>query len=216
MTRAVTHIEQDIEDLEQEVVAIAQELQETYGEYLEVLSEAVKQQVVLTTYHLCTQGYPQRFLKLSLSQRQKLQQNLQSLAKHVYHDLLNPSSLQQLDHPFTEELDGDRDRKAGEREQDVMLRNLSAFVRRVLADDSRSGDDDSSDSDRLRLKDLSDDDSSSDGDRPSARLEAIIIPENFSFDFLSDAQFEHDDDDDDDGMDLDADDEDDLEDSIEF
>lgn len=204
MTRELTHIEQDIEDLEQEVIAIAQELHETYSEYFAVLSETVQRQIILTTYHLCTQGYPKRFLKRSLKQRQQLQHDVQVLAKTISQDLLNPTKLSQLTQPFTEELDGERGETSEDREQDMMLRNLSAFVKRVLSDESKSGDDDSSSSGRSILSQLSDDSDDNDaGDRPSARLEAIIIPENFSLDFLSDAQLE---DSDEDSVDFDSDD----------
>ncbi|MEM9448600.1 MAG: hypothetical protein AAGA75_08705 [Cyanobacteria bacterium P01_E01_bin.6] len=207
MTRAMTHIEQDMESLEQEVVAIAQELHETYDEYLDVLSKAVQHQIILTTYHLCTQGYPQRFLKLPLHERQKLQQNVQLLAKKVFQDLLHPSGLDGLTQPFMEETDGVNDEKSDDRDNDAMLRNLSAFVRRVLADDSKSGDGDLSESSRSILSRLSgDDDANQDGDRPSHRLEAIIIPENLALDFLSDAQIE---DTDQDASDLDDDEQDD-------
>lgn len=203
MTRAITHIEQDIEDLEQELIAIAQELGETYVEYLAVLSDAVQQQVILTTYRLCTQGYPQRFLKLSVGDRQQLQQAIQALARKTRQDLLNPAQLDALTAPFSKETDGTDKEQDDEQESDIMLRHLSAFVRRMLAEESQR-DDDEQDVDgpfrRLSNRANSDGDDSDEeeDDRPSNRLEALIIPENVALDFLADAQFVYSEDDEDD------------------
>ncbi|MDX2216253.1 MAG: hypothetical protein SFY66_23510 [Oculatellaceae cyanobacterium bins.114] len=89
MTRAVEHIERDIAALEQSVAAIAQDLHTTYSDYLTDLGQAVKRQLVLAAYHICTQGYPDRFLTLSLSQRQELQQTLKQLAQRAQTQLVN-------------------------------------------------------------------------------------------------------------------------------
>ncbi|MEO0686034.1 MAG: hypothetical protein AAFY76_13590, partial [Cyanobacteria bacterium J06649_11] len=72
MARPIERIEQDIVELEKTIKVIAQQLQNAYTSYLEVLGQALRQQLILASYHLCTQGYPESFLKLSLSQRQKL------------------------------------------------------------------------------------------------------------------------------------------------
>ncbi|MBD2463265.1 hypothetical protein H6G89_19710 [Oscillatoria sp. FACHB-1407] len=89
MTRAVDQIERDIAALEQAVVAIAQDLHTTYEDYLTDLGQAVKRQLVLAAYHICTQGYPDRFLQLSLSQRQELQQTLKQLAQQAQTQLMS-------------------------------------------------------------------------------------------------------------------------------
>lgn len=81
MTRAVEQIDRDIAALEEMVRAIAQEFHNTYNEYLAVLGKAMRQQLILAAYYLCTQGYPERFLQLSLNQQQALQQELQRLAR---------------------------------------------------------------------------------------------------------------------------------------
>jgi hypothetical protein len=88
MTRAVEQIERDIAALEESVVAIAQEFHTTYGQYLAALGQAMRQQVILAAYHVCTQGYPERFLELSVSQRQNLQQDLRQLAKKAKAQLI--------------------------------------------------------------------------------------------------------------------------------
>ncbi|BAZ15285.1 hypothetical protein NIES4071_71570 [Calothrix sp. NIES-4071] len=75
----IERIEQDIKALEQTASRIANSLQDSYTAYFDALGKAVRQQLILATYHLCTQGYPQIFLRLSLNQRQKLQQSIRNL-----------------------------------------------------------------------------------------------------------------------------------------
>ena len=89
MARAIERIERDIQALEEAIRAIAQELQSAYGSYFTVLGQALRQQLILATYHLCTQGYPESFLSLSLNQRQKLQQGMRKLGHLGAEQLLN-------------------------------------------------------------------------------------------------------------------------------
>lgn len=83
MARAVERIEQEIAALQQTVKTIAQEFYDTYSQYLIALGQAVRQQLILASYHICTHGYPERFLKLSFSQRQELQQALRRLTREA-------------------------------------------------------------------------------------------------------------------------------------
>lgn len=80
---SVERVKQDIAALHQTAEKLAADLQQTYLEYLKSLGQALRQQLILSGYHVCTQGYPTQFLRLSLSQRQDLQQSLQSLAKQA-------------------------------------------------------------------------------------------------------------------------------------
>lgn len=81
MARTVERIEQDLAALEVSLGAIAQEFEDVYSQYLEDLGTVVSQQLILATYHLCTQGYPEPFLALSLPQRQDMQQSIRQLAR---------------------------------------------------------------------------------------------------------------------------------------
>lgn len=92
MTRPIERIEQDIVVISEKTEAIALELQSAYTSYLTILGQAVRQQLILATYHLCTQGYPDKFLKLSLNQRQQLQQAIRQLAQNAAQQLLDPTS----------------------------------------------------------------------------------------------------------------------------
>ncbi|MBD1912473.1 MULTISPECIES: hypothetical protein [unclassified Leptolyngbya] len=88
MARTVERIEKDLAALEETLGAIAQEFEQVYTDYLQDLSEAVSRQLILATYHLCTQGYPEPFLALSLQQRQDLQQGVRRLANTSSEQLL--------------------------------------------------------------------------------------------------------------------------------
>jgi hypothetical protein len=110
MTRAVEQIERDIAAIQQATSAIAQEFLLTYSHYATLLGQAIRQQLVLAAYHICTQGYPEAFLKLSLNQRQDLQQDLRRLAQQAQTQLAD--SIQTLttqpptvDQPHSEALE---------------------------------------------------------------------------------------------------------------
>lgn len=89
MVRSVERIEQEIAALDRSVIALTQEFHDTYRQYLDALGQAIRQQLILAGYHLCTHGYPERFLTLSLNQRQQLQQTLRELAKQAHEQLLH-------------------------------------------------------------------------------------------------------------------------------
>ncbi|BAZ45534.1 hypothetical protein NIES4102_25580 [Chondrocystis sp. NIES-4102] len=83
MTKSLEHIKQNLNNLELAVTETAVELEKYYQSYLNVLSLSVKQQLILASYQICTQFYPQAFLNLSLSNKQDLQQ----LLRHIGIDL---------------------------------------------------------------------------------------------------------------------------------
>ncbi|OIP68278.1 MAG: hypothetical protein AUK43_16455 [Oscillatoriales cyanobacterium CG2_30_40_61] len=109
MAGSINRIDQDIVALEEAIAKIAQEFDQAYEVYLVALGHGVRQQLILASYHLCTQTYPQSFLELSVSQRQKLQQGLKNLARQMQADLceslLLPTDveLEDLEDDFTSE-----------------------------------------------------------------------------------------------------------------
>ncbi|MFM5979665.1 MAG: hypothetical protein ACKO9I_03830 [Sphaerospermopsis kisseleviana] len=88
MARAIERIEGDITAIKQAIRAIATELHSNYVNYLTILGEALQKQLILAVYHVCTQGYPDKFLKLSLNQRQQLQQGIRKLGQKGAQQLL--------------------------------------------------------------------------------------------------------------------------------
>lgn len=87
MARAIERIEQDIAVIEEAIALLAADFYQAYETYLNALGQAVRQQLILVSYHLCTQGYPETFLKLSFSDRQQLQQDLRHIAAQTQEEL---------------------------------------------------------------------------------------------------------------------------------
>lgn len=90
MAGSIDRITKEIAAVEQAVQSIARDFRATYEEYLAALGQTVYQQLILASYRLCTQGYPDRFLQLSLQQRLQLQQALRELGRSAQAQLLAP------------------------------------------------------------------------------------------------------------------------------
>ncbi|MGL5941801.1 MAG: hypothetical protein ACRC2S_15755 [Waterburya sp.] len=88
MTKSIQQIKQNLSNLETAVVETAVELEKSYHSYLNLLSQSVKQQLILASYQICTQFYPQEFLDLSLSNKQNLQQILRHIGIEIKPTLL--------------------------------------------------------------------------------------------------------------------------------
>ncbi|MFM5901275.1 MAG: hypothetical protein ACKPCG_08585 [Dolichospermum sp.] len=89
MARAIERIEKDIIALKEATRAIAQQLNFAYARYINILGLALQKQLILASYYLCTQGYPDEFLNLSLTQRQKLQQGIRQLGQQATQELIS-------------------------------------------------------------------------------------------------------------------------------
>ena len=89
MARAIERIEKDITELKEAIRAIAQELNLAYVRYINILGSALQKQLILASYYLCTQGYPDEFLNLSLNQRQKLQQGIRKFSQQAAKELIS-------------------------------------------------------------------------------------------------------------------------------
>jgi hypothetical protein len=89
MARAIERIEKDINELKEAIRAIAHELNLAYVRYINILGSALQKQLILASYYLCTQGYPDEFLNLSLNQRQKLQQGIRKFSQQAAKELIS-------------------------------------------------------------------------------------------------------------------------------
>lgn len=89
MARAIERIDQDIAALEDAIAFLKEEFDKVYSHYLNLLGQAVRRQLILASYQVCTQGYPEAFLSLSFNQREKLQQSIQQLGKKTQEQLLS-------------------------------------------------------------------------------------------------------------------------------
>ncbi|NEP02671.1 MAG: hypothetical protein F6K58_29285 [Symploca sp. SIO2E9] len=95
MVRAVEQIEQDLAKLEGVIAQAKTELSSAYSQYLTLLGQAVRQQLIMASYRVCTQGYPETFMGLSFNQRQQLQSSMRQLGKQVQEKLLSPLESEQ-------------------------------------------------------------------------------------------------------------------------
>ena len=103
MTKSIQHIKQELDNTKSAVAETAVELQDRYRNYLDLLSQSVKQQLILASYQVCTQFYPQSFLDLSLSSKQNLQQTLRQIGIDIQPELLDIIEQQELE-PETNDL----------------------------------------------------------------------------------------------------------------
>lgn len=81
MVRPAESIRKDLDGLQIATVSLAEEFSKIYATYLTVLGHALRRQMILATYHLCTQVYPEEFLALSVGDRARLQQGVQGLGR---------------------------------------------------------------------------------------------------------------------------------------
>lgn len=127
MVRTVERIERELALLDQAVATIAQEFYDTYSQYLTAFSQAVRQQLILASFHLCTHGYPERFVNLSLNQRQQLQRSLRQLTKTAQTNLLDRlQSVEDSKASFDESLLGSiEDLRNAELEEQFSIEEIS-------------------------------------------------------------------------------------------
>ena len=89
MVGAIERIENELAEIKEAIADLAEEFNLTYENYLTALGEATGKQLILASYHLCTQKEPEAFLKLSFSRREKLQQAMRLLTKKATEKLQN-------------------------------------------------------------------------------------------------------------------------------
>ena len=101
MTKSIQQVKQELKNLESTVADAAIELEELHRDYLNLLSQSLKQQLISACYQICTQLYPQSFIDLSLNDKQNLQQNLRQIAIELESDLLEIIEQKELEpEPF--------------------------------------------------------------------------------------------------------------------
>jgi hypothetical protein len=88
MSRSLTGIEEKITKIETDTTEFFQEFQHFYRQYLKLLSYCIEQQLILAAHHICTEIYPDAFLRLTFNQRQRLQDRLRKLGREFEADLL--------------------------------------------------------------------------------------------------------------------------------
>lgn len=87
MSSTLKQVEKQLAAIEQSSKALANELHQSFLSYLKALGNAVKKQLILASYYLCTQGYPEAFLSLSFREKQELQSAIRQTALSAVQDL---------------------------------------------------------------------------------------------------------------------------------
>jgi hypothetical protein len=83
VTDPIHRLEMELAALREQSKSLAEQLYQADRDYLIALGAAARQQLILATYRICTQKYPQQFLGLSFADRQKLQQALRQAARDL-------------------------------------------------------------------------------------------------------------------------------------
>jgi hypothetical protein len=80
MAGALERIDRDVAALEEAIATIAVEFDRAYSSYRQVLGQTARQQLILVCFYICTQAYPESFLSLNFSQKERLQQEIRQVA----------------------------------------------------------------------------------------------------------------------------------------
>ena len=83
MSGTVELLTKQLAVLDHQAEELEASLRTTYGSYLNALAKTLRQQLILASYYICTEGYPEDFLKLSLSQRHNLQTRLKAITQET-------------------------------------------------------------------------------------------------------------------------------------
>lgn len=89
MSRSLPKIREQLTQIEHQTETLGHHFAQTYDQYAQRLGQILQQQGIYAVYQICTQIYPEAFLKLEYSPRQKLQQQLRQAIANFYPQLLN-------------------------------------------------------------------------------------------------------------------------------
>jgi hypothetical protein len=87
MGKTVAHLTDSMQALEVRSRELGAQLHQAYEDYLNAVGHALGQQMIMASYFVCTESYPDRFLKLGNHQRQILQDTLRAAGKQITPDL---------------------------------------------------------------------------------------------------------------------------------
>lgn len=107
MAGSLERIERDVAALEEAIATIGTEFHRTYSNYLQVLGQTARQQLILVCFYICTQAYPESFLALSFSQRERLQAEIRQVADWGLQELHKLGSTSAMSESPVERLDDD-------------------------------------------------------------------------------------------------------------
>ena len=83
MAGNLKRIEQTAKALLDELIDLGDRFNDAYDLYFQALAPAVQKQLILAAYQICTRGYPEQFLRLSVAERASAQTKLQQLSREI-------------------------------------------------------------------------------------------------------------------------------------
>ena len=87
MAKPIEQVEQDLHQLRTSSREIGRELTAAYRSYFSCFAPTLKQQSIQGCYHLCTNFYPEAFLKINYDRRAQLLKTLQRVISNAIADL---------------------------------------------------------------------------------------------------------------------------------
>jgi hypothetical protein len=87
MAQSLEQINQSLQQLEQQAIKLGEKLHLAHQGYRDVLAQTALEQLIMACFTLCTEAYPEDFLKLSVSERHQLQADIRCIAQKMQQDL---------------------------------------------------------------------------------------------------------------------------------
>jgi len=100
MSKSIKQLRIDLIILHDKIQELATNLGNLYQDYFRDFSNIIKRQLILATYQICTQKYPDNFLELSLSERYNLQNKVKNLDKFFQETFIDNLSSIELEEHF--------------------------------------------------------------------------------------------------------------------
>lgn len=108
MSKSIKKLSDDLTILNTKIQDLANNLQSLYKDYFQNFSLIVNRQLVLATYQVCTQKYPDSFLRLSYQERTKLQEKIRTFNYIFVQDFIdNLKSIELSNNQFLKSFYGD-------------------------------------------------------------------------------------------------------------
>jgi hypothetical protein len=83
MGATIEQLHQEMDQLRKTTSEVGLELRQVLTEYFAVLVRSLQRQVVMSSFHLCTEVYPEAFLERSVFERETLQQNIRKVSREM-------------------------------------------------------------------------------------------------------------------------------------
>lgn len=134
---AIQNLKREINAIESKTEVLVVQMQEAYQEYLDRLGMTVQRQLIAACYYLCTQLFPNVFLKLKYGDRERLQRSLQSLAEGAKQSLtLRALGQKILEEPSSEDSNFFFDSDAEDGDEDT-TEDIAEDITEETAEDGR-------------------------------------------------------------------------------